>query len=74
MLPANMFGETSSNTFGCVTRSPCSRSSGMPVFHALSPALRYETSTFALRLASPSISHSKPRLISVGGSTISRRA
>ena len=31
MLPANMFGKVSANTFGCVTRSPCSRSSGMPV-------------------------------------------
>ena len=49
MLPANMFGETRSNTFGCVTRSPCRRSSGMPVFHALSPTFRYDTSTLALR-------------------------
>jgi hypothetical protein len=74
MLPANMFGETRLNTFGCVTRSPCSRSSGMPIFHAVSPTFRYDTATCALRLVSPSIGHSNPRLISVGGSTTSSPA
>ena len=69
MLPANMFGSTRLNTFGWVTRSFCRRTSGMPFFQAVSPALRYDTATDALRLASPSITHSKPRLISVGGST-----
>src|SRR5687767_13537992 len=42
----------------------------MPVFHAVSPGFRYDTSTLALRFASPSICHSNPRLISVGGSTM----
>ena len=49
-------------------RSPCKRSSGSPCFHSVSPCWRYDTDTCALRLSSPSISHSKPRLISVGWS------
>src|SRR5262245_19309144 len=40
-----------------------------PGFHCVSPAFRYDTRTSALRLASPSIAHSKPRLIRVGWST-----
>ena len=41
-----------------------------PRFHWRLACLRYETSTAALRLSSPSTNHSKPRLISVGGSTM----
>src|ERR1700735_3096381 len=41
---------------------------GMALRHAASPSLRKETSTLALRLSSPLIGHSNPRLISVGGS------
>src|SRR4030095_16404278 len=45
------------------------RSIGSARFHCGSPCLRYDTSTAALRLSSPSMNHSKPRLMSVGGST-----
>ena len=71
MLPANMFGETSANTFGCVTRSPCRRSSGMPVFHA-AVARPCGTTPPPSRCGwhRRRCSHSKPRLISVGGSTM----
>ena len=55
-------------------RSPCSRSSGSACFHSVVPCLRYDTSTDALRLSSPSMNHSKPRLISVGGSTMNSPA
>src|SRR5436190_20741510 len=46
---------------------PMRRSCG-PSFQACSPLLRYATATVALRLSSPSMCHSKPREISVGGS------
>src|SRR5881398_146828 len=39
----------------------------MPVLKFASPALRYWTCTDALRLSSPSIRHSNPRLDRVGG-------
>src|ERR1017187_5146014 len=52
-------------------RSPCRRNIGKPCLHSTSPIRRYETSTVALRLSLLSISHSKPRLISVGGSITS---
>src|SRR5262249_14451022 len=48
---------------------PCSRSIGSAGFQAAVPCFRYDTSTDALRLSSPCTNHSKPRLISVGGST-----
>src|SRR5580693_3191449 len=51
-------------------RSLPMRNSGSPSFHACSPFLRYDTATVALRLSSPSIFHSKPREISVAGSTM----
>src|ERR1700688_1686744 len=41
---------------------------GMALRHSSMPFLRKETSTLALRLSSPVIGHSNPRLISVGGS------
>src|SRR3954447_15070086 len=69
MLPANMFGETTSSCSPCLMRSPCSRSIGSACFHAAVPCFRYDTSTDALRLSSPWMNHSKPRLINVGGST-----
>jgi len=49
------------------------RSIGKPSFHAVSPFLRYETATTALRLSSPSTRHSKPREMSVGGSAMKSR-
>ena len=45
------------------------RASGRPLRQAVSPTFRNDTSTDALRLASPSICHSNPRLIRVGCST-----
>ena len=69
MLPANMFGTTRLKTFRWKTCSPWSRTSGIPLRQAVSPCFLNETSTLALRLASPSMCHSKPRLMSVGCST-----
>ena len=66
MLPANMFGVTRLNTFRWNTCSPWSRASGMALCQAVSPCFLNETSTLAFRLASPSMCHSKPRLMSVG--------
>src|SRR6478735_3376364 len=66
MLPANMFGRITLNTLGCQVCSPCRRTSGIAVCQAVSPCFLYDTSTFALRLASPSMCHSKPRFWSVG--------
>src|SRR5688572_18535101 len=55
-------------------RSPCKRKSGSACRHSDWPRSRYDTATLALRLSSPSIHHSNPRLISVGGSTTSSPA
>ena len=74
MLPANMLGTTTSNWFPTKIRSPCRRRRGSAGDHAVSPCRRYDTSTAAFRLSSPSMDHSKPRLISVGGSTRSSPA
>src|SRR6187551_752588 len=52
-------------------RSPCKRSSGNASRQSDAPRSRNDTATFASRLSSPSIHHSKPRLISVAGSTTS---
>src|SRR5262249_23071715 len=46
------------------------RRSGSAGFHATCPFFRYWTSTVAFRLSSPSMNHSNPRLINVGGSTM----
>src|SRR5690242_1767977 len=65
MLPAKRSG----TVYGArIIRSPPIRSSGMPSRHAVCPETRYRTSTVALRFASPVMSHSKPRQISVAGS------
>ena len=53
----------------CRSARPAAAAAAAPRFHCVSPCLRYDTSTAALRLSSPSMNHSKPRLISVGGST-----
>src|SRR5215813_10668885 len=46
------------------------RSRGGPLFHIASPCLRYDAVTVALRLSSPSISHSNPSETSVAGSVM----
>jgi len=69
MLPANMLGTVTSSCVPCLMRSPFRRSSGSAGRHPVVPVFRYDTSTDAVRLASPSMNHSKPRLMSVAGST-----
>src|SRR6187200_2191241 len=51
-------------------RSPCKRSSGNASRQS-APRSRNDTATLASRSSSPSIHHSKPRLIRVAGSTTS---
>src|SRR5215510_13591080 len=70
MLPANMRGvQYSRNSRARQTFSSPIRNNGNASRQGDSPTFRYWTATVALRLSSPLIFHSNPRLIRVGGST-----